>query len=103
MRENCSNATLEQSVRAFGFVEFCFVVFSDMDRRFNLPTLTNVLPLDEANYLHTILKPFLLRRMKTDVEMRLQSKEHVIYAPLTVRQSEAYGCVLEGRIEGRIR
>ena len=50
--------------------------------------------------LHAILKPFLLRRMKTDVEMRLPpKKEYVIYAPLTVRQREAYECVLEGRMK----
>jgi len=37
--------------------------------------------------------------MKCDVEMRLPpKKEYVIYAPLTVRQKEAYECVLEGRI-----
>lgn len=72
-------------------------------RRFNLPILTDLLgsrSTELINSLHAILKPFLLRRMKCDVEMRLPpKKEYVIYAPLTVRQKEAYECVLEGRIK----
>ena len=80
----------------------CFYGF-DMDRRFNLPMLTNLLGSRSTKLitsLHAILKHFLLRRMKTDVEMRLPpKKEYVIYAPLTVRQREAYECVLEGRIK----
>lgn len=50
--------------------------------------------------LHAILKPFLLRRMKTDVETMLPPKrEYVLYAPLTQAQKDLYGKLLnhEGR------
>lgn len=49
--------------------------------------------------LHAILKPFLLRRMKVDVETNLPpKKEYVLYAPLSVRQHDAYDHVLDGGI-----
>ncbi|KAK9365875.1 SNF2 family N-terminal domain-containing protein [Lipomyces kononenkoae] len=41
--------------------------------------------------LHAILKPFLLRRLKSDVEYSLPPKrEYVIYAPMTATQQEFY-------------
>ena len=41
--------------------------------------------------LHSILKPFLLRRIKTDVELNLPKKrEYLLYAPLTEMQRELY-------------
>lgn len=41
--------------------------------------------------LHAILKPFLLRRVKTDVETHLPKKrEYILYAPLSVQQKELY-------------
>ncbi|KAI6894800.1 SWI/SNF chromatin remodeling complex component, partial [Hortaea werneckii] len=47
--------------------------------------------------LHAILKPFLLRRVKTDVETALPKKrEYVLYAPLTQTQRELYQATLEG-------
>ena len=47
--------------------------------------------------LHAILKPFLLRRVKTDVETALPKKrEYVLYAPLTQSQRELYQEILEG-------
>ena len=47
--------------------------------------------------LHAILKPFLLRRVKTDVETELPKKrEYIIYAPLTDPQKELYKQILEG-------
>jgi ATP-dependent DNA helicase len=47
--------------------------------------------------LHAILKPFLLRRLKADVEVDLPpKKEYVLYAPLSVRQREVYDHVLGG-------
>jgi ATP-dependent DNA helicase len=49
------------------------------------------------NTLHAILKPFLLRRIKADVEADLPpKKEYVLYAPLSVRQREVYDHVLSG-------
>ncbi|KAK3669885.1 putative ATPase [Recurvomyces mirabilis] len=47
--------------------------------------------------LHAILKPFLLRRVKADVETSLPKKrEYVLYAPLTHTQRELYTAILEG-------
>ncbi|WPG98009.1 Hypothetical protein R9X50_00079300 [Acrodontium crateriforme] len=47
--------------------------------------------------LHAILKPFLLRRVKADVETSLPKKrEYVLYAPLTRTQRELYQAILEG-------
>ena len=41
--------------------------------------------------LHAILKPFLLRRVKNDVEQNLPKKrEYILYAPLTPVQKELY-------------
>ena len=49
--------------------------------------------------LHTILKPFLLRRLKVDVAIDLPpKKEYVLYAPLSVTQREAYSKVLDGKL-----
>lgn len=47
--------------------------------------------------LHAILKPFLLRRVKADVETSLPKKrEYVLYAPLTAVQRELYHEILQG-------
>lgn len=49
--------------------------------------------------LHEILKPFLLRRVKADVETNLPpKKEYILYAPLTEEQRRVYQVVLEGGI-----
>ncbi|KAI0804694.1 SNF2 family N-terminal domain-containing protein [Irpex lacteus] len=49
--------------------------------------------------LHTILRPFLLRRLKADVETNLPpKKEYVLYAPLTVKQREVYDAILNGHL-----
>ena len=73
--------------------------------RFNLPSLQNTLPDDQSNNviskLHGILKPFLLRRLKADVEHALPpKKEYVLYAPLSERQRGAYDAVLTGALRG---
>jgi ATP-dependent DNA helicase len=47
--------------------------------------------------MHAILKPFLLRRVKTDVETALPKKrEYILYAPLTSEQKELYREILAG-------
>ncbi|CAA7264446.1 unnamed protein product [Cyclocybe aegerita] len=79
-------------------------IFNDIDtfqEWFNLPELQSALPTSQSSQiistLHAILKPFLLRRLKVDVEMSLPpKKEYVLYAPLSVRQREAYDRVLDG-------
>ncbi|CAO3630681.1 unnamed protein product [Cunninghamella echinulata] len=46
--------------------------------------------------LHTILKPFLLRRLKTDVEHSLpKKKEYLLYAPLTISQKQLYDAIIK--------
>ncbi|KAE9402335.1 hypothetical protein BT96DRAFT_974382 [Gymnopus androsaceus JB14] len=81
-------------------------IFNDVDSFqswFNLPTMQNTLGSDRTaqiiNSLHAILKPFLLRRLKSDVEANLPpKKEYVLYAPLSVTQREAYDKVLDGSL-----
>jgi len=47
--------------------------------------------------LHAVLKPFLLRRVKSDVESLMPKKrEYVLYAPLTSMQRELYQAILDG-------
>jgi ATP-dependent DNA helicase len=47
--------------------------------------------------LHAILKPFLLRRTKAEVETSLPKKrEYILYAPLSTTQKELYREILEG-------
>ncbi|KAL4943153.1 hypothetical protein BDV06DRAFT_190621 [Aspergillus oleicola] len=47
--------------------------------------------------MHSILKPFLLRRVKTDVETALPKKrEYILYAPLTTEQKDLYREILNG-------
>ncbi|KAI9298453.1 hypothetical protein K502DRAFT_322776 [Neoconidiobolus thromboides FSU 785] len=49
--------------------------------------------------LHSILKPFLLRRLKTDVETSLPKKrEYILNAHLTLEQKKYYEAVLTGDI-----
>ncbi|GAN03057.1 helicase [Mucor ambiguus] len=46
--------------------------------------------------LHTILRPFLLRRLKTDVETSLpKKKEYLLYAPLTQPQKDLYDAIIK--------
>lgn len=79
-------------------------IFGDLDgfqRWFNLSTMHNHLPTERSTQivqsLHAILKPFLLRRLKVDVESSLPpKKEYVLYAPLSVRQNEVYDHVVSG-------
>ena len=71
--------------------------------RFNLPTLQSSLPNEQSNHviskLHGILKPFLLRRLKADVEHSLPpKKEYVLYAPLSEEQREIYNAVVTGAL-----
>lgn len=47
--------------------------------------------------MHAILKPFLLRRVKTDVEHSLPPKrEYILYAPMSTEQKELYREIRNG-------
>ena len=49
--------------------------------------------------LHALLKPVLLRRLKSDVETSLPpKKEYVLYAPLSERQRELYDAIAGGSL-----
>lgn len=52
---------------------------------------TNVFLSEHLSRLHMILKPFMLRRIKKDVENELSDKiEVMVYCPLTTRQKLLY-------------
>lgn len=81
------NQCLNTKSRAHGFL------------RFNISTADNALPTEQSariiSKLHGILKPFLLRRLKADVELSLPpKKEYILYAPLSERQREVYDAIL---------
>ncbi|TFY77398.1 hypothetical protein EWM64_g6613 [Hericium alpestre] len=77
-------------------------IFDDVDvfqKWFNLPELSTQLSTDRSSHilqtLHSILKPFLLRRVKADVERSLPpKKEYILYAPLSERQREIYDAIV---------
>ena len=74
-------------------------------RRFKIPTLSNGLTESRNSVLihklHEILRPFLLRRLKVDVERSLPpKKEYVLYAPLSMRQRELYDAIVKGSLRG---
>ncbi|EPQ53069.1 hypothetical protein GLOTRDRAFT_117172 [Gloeophyllum trabeum ATCC 11539] len=80
--------------------------FNDLDvfqEWFNLEALQNQMGSERAQSiiadLHGILKPFLLRRTKADVEVGLNlppKKEYVIYVGLSKRQKELYDAIIDG-------
>ncbi|KAK0459566.1 SNF2-family ATP dependent chromatin remodeling factor snf21 [Desarmillaria tabescens] len=80
-----------------------FTNVDDFEEWFNLPTMQTTLGSERSSEiidaLHAILKPFLLRRLKADVEANLPpKKEYVLYAPLSVTQRETYNKVLDGSL-----
>ena len=70
--------------------------------RFNLSTTQTELSSQRAaeivGTLQAIIKPFLLRRLKSDVERDSipPKKEYLIYAPLTEAQREIYDAIVDG-------
>lgn len=66
--------------------------FSDVqDKEGHRQFITQERKTNTVAALHAILKPFLLRRVKADVETDLPKKrEYILYAPLTQEQKELY-------------
>ena len=70
--------------------------------RFNLSTtqteLSSQRSAEIVGTLQAIIKPFLLRRLKSDVEKDSipPKKEYLIYAPLTETQREIYDAIVDG-------
>jgi ATP-dependent DNA helicase len=82
-------------------------LFADLDtfqEWFAMPTTTTYASSSPRatrliDTLHKVLRPFLLRRLKADVETSLPpKKEYVLYAPLSVRQREVYDAILNGHL-----
>ncbi|WVR03323.1 hypothetical protein IAU60_000314 [Kwoniella sp. DSM 27419] len=83
-------------------------IFDDLDafqQWFNFGEMSNGSAqglLDKSSVvssLHAILKPFLLRRLKVDVEKDLPpKKEYLLYAPLTQQQKEIYQAIVSRNI-----
>ena len=77
------------------FFDFSAVLQKDGHKQILMEEKKNAL----VGSLHAILKPFLLRRVKTDVETDLPKKrEYILYAPLTVAQKELYRQIKEGNV-----
>jgi len=70
--------------------------------RFNLSStqteLSSQRSAEIVSTLQAIIKPFLLRRLKSDVEKDSipPKKEYLIYAPLTETQREIYDAIVDG-------
>ena len=69
--------------------------------RFNIPKLSKATEDEDSSQvlqtLHDILKPFLLRRTKAEVERDLPpKKEYIIYAPLSEQQRSLYDAIVNG-------
>lgn len=62
-----------------------------MDRALEDGRTMDVETQERVNKLHTLLRPYLLRRMKADVEKELPGKfEHLVYCRLSKRQRYLY-------------
>lgn len=74
--------------------------------RFEFPTtgtLTSPRVTKLISTLHSILRPFILRRLKSDVETNLPpKKEYILYAPLTAKQRELYDAILQGSLRAML-
>ena len=50
--------------------------------------------------LHQILTPFLLRRVKADVDLKIPPKKEVlVYCPMTAKQHEMYEAIVNKTIK----
>ena len=71
--------------------------FDDMNNGADTEGLLNKQAV--VSSLHAILKPFLLRRLKVDVEKELPpKKEYLLYAPLTKQQKDMYQAIVSRNI-----
>lgn len=75
-------------------IDLPFLTFSFIDPLEKAIEMGNVLDDDtiqRVSKLHTVLRPYLLRRLKCDVEKELPSKfEHLVMCPLSKRQRFLY-------------
>merc|ERR1719447_2021373 len=78
--------------------------FDAKDLHENTTELARITAQEQKNSilstLHQILTPFLLRRVKTDVDLQIPPKKEVlVYCPLTQRQKDLYRHIVEKTIE----
>ena len=79
--------------------ENMFNVSDVQSKKGEKPTMSAEYRAKTINSLHAILKPFLLRRVKNEVEQDLPKKrEYILYAPLTPVQKEMYRKVKDNEI-----
>merc|ERR1719312_458851 len=74
--------------------------FDAKDLHENTTELARITAQEQKNSilstLHQILTPFLLRRVKTDVDLQIPPKKEVlVYCPMTRRQTELYRATVE--------
>jgi helicase SWR1 len=69
-----------------------FTCFLDpLEKAIEMGTILDDETLQRVSKLHTVLRPYLLRRLKRDVEKELPSKyEHLVLCPLSKRQRFLY-------------
>jgi len=77
--------------------------FSAKDLHENQDEMVRVVAQEQQNSilstLHQILTPFLLRRVKTDVDLQIPPKKEVmVYCPMTQTQEEMYRAIVEKTI-----
>ena len=73
------------------FVYFFKISKSNLTKIFFSAESKSQVDEKQITRLHTLLKPFMLRRIKKDVENELTEKlEILLYCPLTVRQKHLY-------------
>jgi hypothetical protein len=69
-----------------------------------LRCVSRLLPLQVVSKLHNLLKPFMLRRLKADVEICLPRKQEVLlYAPMSEQQQTINSQLLEKTLGVRRR
>lgn len=62
-----------------------------LERAIEMGTMLDDENMARVTKLHTVLRPYLLRRLKRDVEKELPSKyEHLVMCPLSKRQRFLY-------------
>lgn len=78
-----------------------FTSSSDFDKTFDLVDTDDIKVKENIiNQLHKILKPFMLRRLKSDVEKTLPPKEELhIYVGMSDMQRELYRSILTKNID----
>ncbi|EPZ33866.1 hypothetical protein ROZALSC1DRAFT_28963 [Rozella allomycis CSF55] len=83
-----------QSFQSWYFYLLVFYRF-DFENKENEEIISQEEENSIVSKLHSVLKPFLLRRLKSDVEVEMpKKKEYLVLAPMTMKQKEYYDAIL---------